>query len=206
MRAPTREPIQFDAADGVSLRGEVTGTDGPILILVHEPGRDLDTWGAAPAWLAKAGFCVMAFDLRGHGASDGEVDDEAVGIDAEAAIGAMSARDAATIVIGAGSAAIGATAAAVRARADGLVLVSPVYGKAAAPIPPRVVLPWLAFMDPSTEDQLPRLHAVQSALIGWRMIVHAGASDAGSDMLSGSWALHAHEHIRAFARQIGRSR
>lgn len=206
MADAVRVPVDFPAPDGILLRGEVVDGGGPTIILVHELGRDVDCWGASPEWLAQGGFRVVAFDLRGHGASDGEVADGRVTTDVGAAMAAVRRPGDTIVVVGAGDAAAGTTDAAVRDGADGLVLVSPDYGPGEVPLPERVVLPCLALIDSGTEARLAQVRAVQAALLGWRTIVHAGTADAGSTMFTGTWAAHAHEHVRAFAKQARRSR
>ena len=120
-------PVTFLAADEVTLRGETIGEGAPAIVLVHESGRDLDGWGATLERLAGHGFGVLAFDLRGHGASDGDVSQAHVTMDVQAAILAASPDGGAVVVVSAGDTAAGATAAAVHANAAGLVLISPSY-------------------------------------------------------------------------------
>jgi pimeloyl-ACP methyl ester carboxylesterase len=66
------EAVEIAARDGTLLRGELRrgGADG--VVLVHDHGRDLDAWRDLPAALAEDGLAVLAFDLRGHGGSDGD--------------------------------------------------------------------------------------------------------------------------------------
>ena len=200
-----RRSVGLTTGDGVLLQGVFVGTGALTIVLVHEPGLDLDAWGAAPERLAGAGFRVLAFDLRGHGASDGEPAVDRTSDDVLGAIDAVGGPVDAVTVVAAGDAAAGSTAAAASARAAALVLLSPSY-LAASPLPERVVLPNLVIVDRTSREWLPHAAAVQRALGGWRMLVHAGTSDRGSAMLSGTWGPHAEEHIRAFARQAARSR
>lgn len=60
---------------GAVVRGHEFANDGPPVVLLHEPGRDLDTWSPFAAWFAGHGFKVIAIDLPGHGLSDGDADD-----------------------------------------------------------------------------------------------------------------------------------
>jgi pimeloyl-ACP methyl ester carboxylesterase len=201
----TRRPIEFTTTDGVLLRGEITGTGALTIVLVHEPDLDLDAWGAAPERLAGAGFQVLTFDLRGCGASEGQAAVDCTWIDVLAAIGAVGGTTDAVTVVGAGDAAAGSTAAAATARTAAVVLVSPSYPNA-SPLPERVVMPNLVIVGTTSRAWLPHAVAVQKALGGWRLLVHAGTTDRGTAMLSGAWGSHAEEHIRAFARQAARSR
>jgi pimeloyl-ACP methyl ester carboxylesterase len=200
-----RRPNAFTTDDGVELRGLWAGGGDLALVLVHEIGRDLDAWGPAPDWLAAEGFRVLLFDLRGHGASDGEESPVDVATDVTAAITAARNESRVVIVVCAGDAADGTIAAALQAKTDGLVLVSPEFPLEERARPERTLMPSLAILDKASEQWMARVRQVQSGLIGWRMIVHAGTDEHGSAMLSGKWASHAHEHIRSFARQTARA-
>ncbi len=200
-----RRPVEFTTADGVLLRGDITGAGALTIVLVHESGLDLDAWRATPERLAGAGFRVLVFDLRGRGASEGEPAVDRTSVDVLAAIDATGASADVVTVVGAGDSAAASTAAAASARTAALVLVSPSYPDA-SPLPERVVLPNLVIVDATSRAWMPHASAVQRALGGWRMMVHAGTTDRGSAMLSGTWGSHAEEHIRAFARQAARSR
>ncbi len=64
--------LQFLSEDGVTLAGRVFGSGEIGVVLVHRTGGSLSRWdGLAPA-LAQRNHRVLAFDLRGHGRSDGE--------------------------------------------------------------------------------------------------------------------------------------
>src|SRR3954453_3078427 len=63
--------IEFVLQWGTVVRGQRWGAQPDRILLVHEPGTDLDAWGALPAQLAEElMFGVAAFDLPGHGLSD----------------------------------------------------------------------------------------------------------------------------------------
>jgi len=66
--------IEIGVGDGV-IRGHEYTADGPPVVLVHEPGRDLDAWSPFAAWFANKGLKVIALDLPGHGLSDGDPGD-----------------------------------------------------------------------------------------------------------------------------------
>ena len=68
-------PVTFETSDGLSLSGVLT-TDpasppgSPGVVLVHQFGESKAQWAALPHMLAHSGLRTLAFDLRGHGASD----------------------------------------------------------------------------------------------------------------------------------------
>ena len=72
MTAPI--PIEVRLARGLTVRGHEFTPDGPPVVFVHEPGRDLDAWQSRTSQFADKGFKVFALDLAGNGLSDGEAD------------------------------------------------------------------------------------------------------------------------------------
>lgn len=74
--AERHEDVTFTASDGTALRGwYFPGTDGRAAVLVHgkDSNRlDSDNLAFVARTLHGAGYAVLAFDLRGHGASGGE--------------------------------------------------------------------------------------------------------------------------------------
>ena len=74
--AGRHEDVSFSASDGISLRGwYFPGTSGRAVVLVHgkDSNRlDSDNLAFVARTLHGAGYAVLAFDLRGHGASGGD--------------------------------------------------------------------------------------------------------------------------------------
>jgi len=68
--------VAFDTSDGVTLRGWYAATDNGAAVVVV-PGSGSSRTGAAKQArrLADAGFGVLVYDPRGHGASDGQAMD-----------------------------------------------------------------------------------------------------------------------------------
>jgi pimeloyl-ACP methyl ester carboxylesterase len=85
--APVRadERVDITAMDGVQLIGELTGTTGPGVVLVHGERQDRRQWAAAAGAIAARGFRTLRFDLRGHGDSSGSADATAADRDVEGA-------------------------------------------------------------------------------------------------------------------------
>lgn len=65
------EPAEFEAEDGLMLRGQLWQRGPHAALLVHRPGGDLDRWAPLAVALEAVDVSVLAFDLRGHGLSDG---------------------------------------------------------------------------------------------------------------------------------------
>jgi pimeloyl-ACP methyl ester carboxylesterase len=65
------DPVSVRSADGTSLHAEVFGPDdGDTLVLAHGWTEQLALWGPVIQRLTARGLRVVAYDLRGHGASD----------------------------------------------------------------------------------------------------------------------------------------
>lgn len=64
--------VSFDTADGVTISATLypaPGGHAPGLVLVHAVGSDRSSWDAFARRAQLAGYCCIAFDLRGHGGS-----------------------------------------------------------------------------------------------------------------------------------------
>lgn len=61
-------------ANGVALRYELLGAEGPVLVLIHEMGGALESWDGVAPVLAE-GRRVLRFDTRGAGLSEKIVKD-----------------------------------------------------------------------------------------------------------------------------------
>ncbi len=68
------QPVAFSAADGVGIRGWwLPPRNGSAIILVHGWGESREQMVPQALMLARHGFGVLAFDLRAHGESGGEL-------------------------------------------------------------------------------------------------------------------------------------
>lgn len=89
-------PFNVTSADGTRLHAEAFGADrGPTVVLVHGWTEQLRLWGPVIKLLAARGLRVVAYDLRGHGASGPAVEQdyalERFGEDVEAVLAAAVA-------------------------------------------------------------------------------------------------------------------
>lgn len=70
------ESVKLETVDGKSLAATFTFSPGavclPGLLLVHQFNLSQQQWGDWPEKLAKSGYLVLTFDLRGHGSSDAQ--------------------------------------------------------------------------------------------------------------------------------------
>ena len=79
------ERVDVTALDGTQLIGELGGTSGPGVVLVHGDRADRGRWAAAARVLTERGYRTLRLDLRGHGESGGAVDLAAADQDVEGA-------------------------------------------------------------------------------------------------------------------------
>lgn len=79
------ERVDVTAMDGVQLIGELGGTAGPGVVLVHGARADRNRWAAVARALVARGYRTLRIDLRGHGESGGAVDLTAADRDVEGA-------------------------------------------------------------------------------------------------------------------------
>jgi pimeloyl-ACP methyl ester carboxylesterase len=126
-------PIDVISADGTALHAEAFGPEGGhTIVLAHGWTEALAFWGPVIERLTTRGHRIVAYDLRGHGASAPAAEDdyslERFGEDVEAVLATtVDAIERATVVghsLGAMSIAAWAGAHDVRARADAAALVN----------------------------------------------------------------------------------
>jgi pimeloyl-ACP methyl ester carboxylesterase len=69
--------ITFETSDGITISGQLRvpaarpGTKLPTVILIHQGGRTHAEWDPFLPAFSAAGYATLAYDIRGHGASDG---------------------------------------------------------------------------------------------------------------------------------------
>jgi alpha/beta superfamily hydrolase len=123
--------VSFGTSDGGVVGALVYGEGPRALVLVHGGRFDKESWSAQAPLLAKAGFRVLAIDLRGRGISHGGSQPDAaeqIHLDVLAAVDHARARGATSVaVIGASLGGWAAAQAAVEAppgTIDRLVLLA----------------------------------------------------------------------------------
>jgi pimeloyl-ACP methyl ester carboxylesterase len=194
----TPDAVEIETADGVILRGLVWGNHPDRAILLHDIGEtaDLDDWRPLIPALLGQEFTVLAVDLRGHGASDGDWNPDACVTDIAAIV--KSSRTGCVVIVAAGAAATAAVRAMELEPVDGLVLLSP----ALEDEPPRGAgvskLIIAGALDPEFRAAMDRLRV---ASIGWAVAVNLPTTAQGTDLLSESWGSHVREHAIAFIRE-----
>ena len=180
------EPVEIESADRVVLRGELSGTGERWVLLVHDVEEDLDSLRPMQAVLLEAQFRVLALDLRGHGASDGEWSAEGAIQDLAAAFRYCRAAGAAKVyAVGAGAGATAAILAAGEEHVDALVCLSPLPELEG--IDPRRLrvsrAPKLLSVGATDPEAMAAAQTVYKKVIGWRVLESRAISEQGSALL-----------------------
>ena len=191
---------------GPVLRGQRRG-DGPHrAILVHEPGTDLDAWGALPSLLAAADLTVVAVDLPGHGLSDDPWRPELLAPTLGALVAHARAEGAASVcLVAAGAGATAALELAVDGGLDALVALSPAeptshddFRFRAAGFPKLVLV---GALDPSA---LATARSFVARCVGWTVLSTIPTAEQGTRLLAGPWGRQVGEQIATFLRDYRR--
>jgi pimeloyl-ACP methyl ester carboxylesterase len=203
-RAVPSVPVEFRAADGRRLRGRAYGGGERWVILVHDEGQDARAWSGITGDLSAQGFRALAFDLSGHGASDGSPSPSRMRGDISAALGFARSQGARRLyVIAAGA---GASAALVAASdypaVQALIALSP---RPSLPGGSRSVLPEtrapkLIIVGSLDERASENADAVFRRSIGWTVVTSTPVRDQGTDLLGSAWGDQVRERIVAFLR------
>ena len=143
--AQTAERVSFRTQDGWTIHGDLYGTGDRGLVLVHGGRFTRESWRPQIPEFLKAGFRVLAIDMRGFGASKVGPLALATGfgspLDVLAAVRFLRARGPMTISIVGGSmgadAAAGASIMAAPEEIDRLVLLAGSGGEPAAEVKGR---------------------------------------------------------------------
>lgn len=128
--------LPFRAADGVELIGHRFGGTRPgartAVVLAHMSDGDLCEWVPYSRTLAREGFFVFPFDLRGHGHSKGRRNHRRAAADLAAAVRAVRSLGARKVVV------VGASLGGIAALVAGPMLTPRVNGIVAVSAPATV--------------------------------------------------------------------
>ncbi len=201
-------PIEFRGPATQALRGLIFGAGERWVILVHAEGQDLDVWRPLAHLLADRGLCALAFDLPGHGASDGEWNPELATASVMAAVDFARSGGARQVhLIGAEIGALAVLAAAARDQhqVDSIVALSPIIDDRVANLTdvrdaraPKLIL--VGSLDPGAAGSA---EAFYRGAIGHCELTQFPVSAEGTDLLSGEWGPHAREKVLAHLTHEG---
>lgn len=173
-----------------TLRGELTRGGDDWIVLVHESGRDLDGWKPIVPDLARLST-VLAFDLRGHGGSDGSPG--RVEEDLEAALEFARTNGARSVLVAAAGDSV-APALAGSESAAGFVAIGPT-GASVARLPRLIVVA-------SRDEAQVAAGASLRAGGGWAVVVNIPTADRGLDLLTGDWGTGVRSHVLVFVKDL----
>jgi pimeloyl-ACP methyl ester carboxylesterase len=196
------DAIEIAVAPDLTLRGQLWPGDGVFVLLFHDPGedRDLDLWRPLIPYLLGAGVTVIALDLRGHGASDGDWEPSRSVDDLVAVMTEVRRREAFRIVVcAAGESANSALRAAEMTSMDGLVLLSP--SAPHDPVPRGAGEPKLVISSFNSEART-QIDNLRSSVIGSTLFVTVPGKDSGSGLFAGEVAITCREQFLAFLRKV----
>jgi pimeloyl-ACP methyl ester carboxylesterase len=180
---------------GPIARGFQWGSGADLVLLLHEPGADLDAWGPLPSYLAaRLNVTVASFDLPGHGLSDDPWQPEQTAELLDALLAGSSRR---RFVVAARSIAAAALARASELRLSGLVCLSP-DAPEANPLNRSPRVPKLFFAGAYRGDDLILARRLAAASGGWAVVTALPLLDQGTGLLLGPWTERVSEEIAAF--------
>lgn len=195
--APPSSPAEFSSAGGPNLRGHQYGGGASWVILVHDEGQDSRAWRGLPRQLSAQGFRVLAFDLRGYGASDGPRDASRERADVAAALGFARSQGARRLyVIGAGAGAGAALVAASTYPIRAFVALSP--RRSGRDNPGQTRAPKLIFVGSLDDRAAAQADDVFRRSIGFATLNSTPVDVQGTQLLHSSWGDDLRELIVIF--------
>lgn len=197
--------VELELPWGQTLRGVRWQGAGAPLLLLHEPGADLDAWSALPALLATTLGCdVFAYDLPGHGLSDDPWEPERLPMLVTHASQHVAAGHRLSIVA-AGQGATTALRLAPALPLLGLICLSP--DEPGTPPPRSPTVPKLFFASALAGDDLARARRLASDCGGWSLVTSIPSQARGTALLDDEWRGRMTEQMLGFLRDClhGRS-
>lgn len=199
--------------DGVHLSVLEVGSGPRAVVLSHEQGYSICSWVAFAQELADAGYHVMTFDYRNHGASEVSEDNDHIDRDLQVVVDEMHRRGGGSILLGGAS--CGGTASAVVGARDTervglLILSSPAQcgsldGEAAVATikEPSYFAVSPGDMAGAVQEEVERLHAASAAADKHLEIDPSGFH--GTDMLydlESKRPTALHDQVRDFVDRV----
>jgi pimeloyl-ACP methyl ester carboxylesterase len=192
-------PVEFSSVGGLHLRGRLFGAGSSWVILVHDQDQDSRAWRGLPLHLSAQGFRVLAFDLRGYGASKGRRDAGRVRADVGAALGFARSHGARRLfVIGAGVGAGAALVAASEYPIRAFVALSP--RRSGRDDPEQTRAPKLIFVGSLDHRAAVQADDVFRRSIGFATLNSTPVDVQGTELLRSSWGDNVRELIVIFLR------
>jgi pimeloyl-ACP methyl ester carboxylesterase len=183
--------VEFDATDGVPLRGVVVGSGSKGIVLSHEFRASLCNWLPLARELAAKGYRVLVYDSRPSSPAAGHLERDVLGAERE-----LVRRGVRRVVLGGasagGTAAMTAAALVPRSVLAGVVVLSSPrqFGSMdAAAAARRVTAPsffGVGTRDTAFVDEMRKLSAASASTQKQLLVVRS--SGHGTELLETSWA------------------
>ncbi len=198
--------IEFSLSWGPVIRGLRWGGGPDVALFLHEPGADVDAWGGVPARVARSlDVETIAFDLPGHGLSDGPWALERI-LELVRVLTTRLERDdeeaqSRGYVIAAGEIAHSALLQAADLQFAGLVMLSPCSAETPdVTVPRSPMVPKLMIAGSLSDQDLASTRQLASASGGWAVVTSVPVATRGTGLLATPWAERITEEIIAFLR------
>jgi pimeloyl-ACP methyl ester carboxylesterase len=185
---------------GQIIRGFRWGKGPDTVLLLHEPGLDLDAWTTLPVEIARQlEIETIAVDLPGHGLSDDPWDPARLP-DLLRHVPDLAKTAGRLFLIAAGTPAIAALEQASAIELAALVCLSPAIPEDGQ-IPPRSPrLPKLFAAGSLAGNDLHEARRLATACGGWAVVTALPVAERGTGLLTSAWGAQLIEQIVAFLR------
>jgi hypothetical protein len=197
-----RDPraVEIALSWGPVVRG-LRWSNGPDLALfLHEPGADLDAWGALPWRVADSlTIATLALDLPGHGLSDDPWEPERLPALIHETLGDPPAVH--RFIIAAGATALVALCLAADLGLSGLVALSPDAPALEAQPARSPQIPKRVFAGSRAGDDLRTARRLASITGGWAVVTSIPVADRGTALLTSTWGARIGAELIAFLRE-----
>jgi pimeloyl-ACP methyl ester carboxylesterase len=186
------------------IRGFRWGQGSDTVLLLHEPGADLDAWTTLPVAIARQiEVETVAVDLPGHGLSDDPWDPARL---PDLLLNLLDIAPAAgrRFLIAAGAPAVASLEHAPAVELSGLVCLSPQSSGPGDNQPRSPRVPKLFVAGSLAGSDLDDARRVAAACGGWAVVTSLPVAERGTGLLTSSWGGQLIEQIVAFLRECQR--
>jgi pimeloyl-ACP methyl ester carboxylesterase len=198
------QAIEWCLPWGPIIRGFRWGEGPDTVLLLHEPGADLDAWMTLPVQIARQlEIETVAVDLPGHGLSDDPWDPARLP-DLLRQLPDLAQSAGRRYLVAAGSPAITALEQASSIELAGLVCLSPEVPEDGRNLPRSPRLPKLFVAGSLAGSDLEDARRLGPACGGWSVVTSLPVAERGTGLLTSSWGVHLVEQIVAFLRDCQR--
>jgi pimeloyl-ACP methyl ester carboxylesterase len=183
---------------GPVLRGVRWGAGPHRVILLHEPGTDLDAWDTLPRDLAGAlPVEVLVYDLPGHGLSDDPWHPERLP-DAIREVCSFNLPVPGTVLVAAGDTATASLRVAAAIPLAGVICLSPT--PEAEPLLRSQAIPKHCFAGSQAESDLATARRLAAQAGGWSVVTAVPVAARGTELLRSDWGQRVADATTVFIR------